>query len=69
MDCLLSLRYPNGRTHDVTLSTDMPVGPGHEFALFGRRWRAVGLVGARRDRSAESRMLCECVGMLEPTPV
>src|SRR5690242_5555749 len=36
METRLSLRYPNGRVHEVAL--DEPLKPGQEFELYGRRW-------------------------------
>jgi hypothetical protein len=36
----VSLRYPNGRTHEVEL--DDALAPGAEFDMFGRRWRVLG---------------------------
>ena len=35
---LLSLQYPNGRVHECSLDR-LDLAPGHEFELYGRRWR------------------------------
>jgi hypothetical protein len=39
MPTLVSLEYPNGRTHEAEVSEDLKLGA--EFELFGRRWRAI----------------------------
>jgi hypothetical protein len=51
---LLALRYPNGRTHEVELATELEAGD--EFDLYGRRWRVVGRAAAtdRRLRYRDS---------------
>ena len=61
MTKLLSLQYPNGRTHDLTHAQD--VKPGEEFELYGHRWTVVGRAGragryARVERSGEERLVC-----------
>ena len=43
MTKLLSLVYPNGRTHELTHAQD--VKPGEEFDLYGHRWTVVGRLG------------------------
>ena len=60
MPTLISLEYPNGRTHLAEVPEDLK--PGAEFELFGRRWRAVGPVPARYAyryvKRAQPRLLC-----------
>ncbi len=61
MTKLLSLQYPNGRTHELTHAHD--VKPGEEFELYGHRWTVVGRIGragryARVERSGEERLVC-----------
>jgi len=59
----LSLRYPNGRSHEVAL--DQILEPGQEFELYGRRWVVVGrLPGPRNVRQPprfEPPLLCHQV--------
>jgi len=61
MPTLVSLEYPNGRTHLAEVSED-DLTPGAEFELYGRRWRAVGPVPSRYaprfTAPAERRVLC-----------
>jgi hypothetical protein len=61
MATLLSLQYPNGRTHELTHTTD--VKPGEQFDLYGHRWTVVGRSDhgrryARVGRPGEERLLC-----------
>ncbi len=58
MDSLVSLRYPNGRVHEATLSTNAELVVGDQFDLYGRRWEAVGQIKARYEPHAPHRMLC-----------
>jgi hypothetical protein len=56
----LSLQYPNGRNHEVSL--DQILEPGQEFELYGRRWVVVGPVPGRSNYRQpprfEPRLLC-----------
>ena len=56
----LSLQYPNGRNHEVSL--DQILEPGHEFELYGRRWVVVGPAPSRSNYRQppkfEPRLLC-----------
>jgi hypothetical protein len=61
MTKLLSLQYPNGRTHELTHAQD--VKPGEEFELYGHRWTVVGRLGrggryGRFDRNGDERLVC-----------
>jgi hypothetical protein len=59
MSCLVSLEYPNGRTHELTLENPITLEPGYQFDLYGRRWIVVGRMGSvRTNRLREVRMLC-----------
>ena len=60
MDSLVSLKYPNGRTHEDILTSPDELRPGAEFDLHGRRWRALGFASHRGRRSGResARMLC-----------
>ena len=59
MDSPISLRYPNGRVHETTLSTTGELRPGHRFELYGRHWNALYLLEPSRWRVDEGRrMLC-----------
>jgi hypothetical protein len=65
---LLSLHYPNGRTHELTHTHD--VKPGEEFELYGHRWTVVGRVGrasryASGRRAGEDRVVCRQVVVVE----
>jgi hypothetical protein len=59
---LVSLRYPNGRSHDAVLRGAGALRPGDEFDLHGRHWRAVGPVPVGRHRLDRSRILCTSTG-------
>jgi hypothetical protein len=59
MDSPISLRYPNGRVHETTLSTSGGLNPGDRFELYGRHWDAVRVLEPSRWRTGqERRMLC-----------
>jgi hypothetical protein len=60
-ESLVSLEYPNGRTHYATLLGDAPLKPGQEFELYGRRWRAIAVAGKRQRAVHPERMLCRVV--------
>lgn len=65
VESLISLQYPNGRVHEVTLTTPAEVRPGYQFDLYGRRWNAVGLLRLPRGCARESqRMLCRSTAAL-----
>jgi hypothetical protein len=56
---LLSLQYPNGRTHEIESEKDLK--PGEEFEMYGRQWKVVGVSlppRAPRYRRLERRLLC-----------
>ncbi len=55
---LISLRYPNGRIHDETLTTVTGLTAGDRFDLYGRHWKAVGLTTLPRGAHERRRMLC-----------
>ena len=66
---LLSLQYPNGRVHECSLDW-LDMGPGHEFELYGRRWRVDRVLPAERARNGphllrDESLLCLCVGSRE----
>jgi len=44
----LKLQYPNGRTFDYLHASEGQIGVGHEFDVFGRRWRIAGTVPPSR---------------------
>jgi hypothetical protein len=54
----VSLRYPNGRVHEETLSLPGELRLGDRFELYGRQWSAVELLRPSRRKTGESRMLC-----------
>ena len=56
----ITLRYPNGRTHEADIATTVPLRPGVEFELYGRRWRALERAVPSRRRPYNPRVLCEC---------
>jgi hypothetical protein len=69
MESLISLEYPNGRTHQATFTSPSALQPGGEFVLYGRRWRAIGHVPERRLSPEPSRLLCRSTSRdLEPAP-
>ena len=61
VESLISLEYPNGRTHDATLLGEALLEPGQEFDLHGRRWRAVEPRRRRRPPVEPVRILCRAV--------
>ena len=68
VESLVSLEYPNGRTHHATIVGEAVLEPGQEFDLHGRRWRAVAAARTRRSSSEPGRILCKQVeGEAEPT--
>ena len=58
MSSLLSLQYPNGRTHELESVEEKR--PGEEFDLYGHRWKVVGAVRERGGRNTvkKLRLLC-----------
>jgi len=68
VDSPVSLRYPNGRVHEATVSNPGELRLGDRFELYGRRWSAVELLKVSRWRGNEPRrMLCVSSGMTAPT--
>lgn len=66
---LLSLQYPNGRVHECSLDR-LDLAPGHEFELYGRRWRVDRVLPAERARNEarllrDESLLCLCIGSRE----
>jgi hypothetical protein len=61
VESLVSLEYPNGRTHHATILGEAVLQPGQEFDLHGRRWRAVELGRTRRSSGEPARILCKQV--------
>ena len=61
MATLVSLEYPNGRTHEAEVPED-DLKPGAEFELYGRRWRAIyrtpPLPDNRYATPPQPRLLC-----------
>ena len=49
MESLVALEYPNGRTHETSVTTSRELEPGAGFDLHGRRWQVVGLVQSSRS--------------------
>ncbi|HZQ02530.1 MAG TPA: hypothetical protein VFA88_00760 [Gaiellaceae bacterium] len=62
MDWRVSLRYPDGRTHETTISVESHMHPGREFAAFGRRWRVVDAEVNGDNGDEPEPMVCECIG-------
>ena len=61
---LVSLEYPNGRTHDAMILGQAELQPGQEFDLHGRRWRAVERRVRRRPLPGDTlRLTCIAVSM------
>lgn len=63
MESLVSLQYPNGRTHQASLTTPRELKPGDRFELYGRHWQAIEskLRDGRRVLSTKkdaARLLC-----------
>ena len=56
----LTLKYPNGRSHQEIISDELRLTPGCDFRLHGHRWRAVAWSRprSRYDRNQTS-LLCE----------
>jgi hypothetical protein len=57
----LSLRYPNGRTHQCDYEGARRFHVGHEFELYGRRWRITDIGRPRGARRDESTRVATCV--------
>jgi hypothetical protein len=57
----LSLRYPNGRSHDLDYDGPQRFHVGHEFDLYGRRWRVIEMRRARAGRREEGPRIVTCV--------
>ena len=64
MPSLLSLHYPNGRSHDTEFPEDLK--PGEEFEMYGRQWKVVGVSlppsSIRYHQRVERRYLCRQTG-------
>lgn len=61
VESLVSLEYPNGRTHHATIVGEAVLQPGQEFDLHGRRWRVVAPARTRRSSAVPGRILCKQV--------
>ncbi len=61
MESLVSLEYPNGRTHECSIPTPARLRPGDEFDLFGRHWEATMVVRTGRGGDFAYRMSCRSV--------
>ena len=61
MESLISLEYPNGRTHECSIPTVAKLIPGDEFDLFGRHWEATMVLRTGRMGDFEYRMSCRSV--------
>ncbi|HET7136757.1 MAG TPA: hypothetical protein VFI04_00235 [Gaiellaceae bacterium] len=61
----LSLRYPNGRSHDITYEGPERFQVGQEFDLHGRRWRVVEIKRPRETRFGTSGRVVTCVPLTE----
>jgi hypothetical protein len=57
----LSLRYPNGRSHDIAYEGPERFQVGQEFELHGRRWRVAEIKRSRDTRFASSGRVVTCV--------
>ena len=53
----LSLKYPNGRSHDLEYDGPVRFHVGREFELYGRRWRVSQI---QRPRHQAGRVV-DCV--------
>jgi len=62
MDWRVSLRYPDGKTHETTISMPNLMHPGREFTAFGRRWRVVDSEVTDSDGEEAEVMVCDFVG-------
>jgi len=59
IDSPVSLRYPNGRVHEATLTKPGELILGDRFEFFGREWSADESLKGSRWRGGElPRMLC-----------
>ena len=59
MESLVALEYPNGRTHETSVTTSHELKPGAGFDLHGRHWRVVALAPTSRSaRNAQARIRC-----------
>lgn len=63
MDSLVALEYPNGRTHETSVTTSHELTPGAGFDLHGRHWRVVEFMRtSRSERNVQGRIRCLSVG-------
>ena len=54
------LRYPKGRLHDETVTTQVPLDVGSEFGLYGHTWKVVAVMLPRsRYDERKARLVCE----------
>jgi hypothetical protein len=54
------LRYPKGRLHDETVTTQLPLDVGSEFGLYGHTWKVVAVMFPRsRYDEHKTRLVCE----------
>jgi hypothetical protein len=59
MESLVALVYPNGQTHETTVTTADELEVGAGFDLYGRHWKVVGLMlSYRSTRHLPGRMRC-----------
>jgi hypothetical protein len=58
VESLVSLEYPNGRTHNASIFGEAILQPGQVFELHGRRWRAINPAKKRRSAGEPARILC-----------
>jgi hypothetical protein len=56
METPVTLRYPNGRSHDATLNRALL--PGERFELYGRTWTAVRTKQPHWQPDAVHRIVC-----------
>jgi hypothetical protein len=62
MESLVALVYPNGRTHETTVTTAHKLEVGAGFDLHGHYWKVVGLtLSYRSTRHLPARMRCVSV--------
>lgn len=57
----ISLDYPNGRSHVLDYEGPQRFHVGHEFELYGRRWRVSEIKRVRDTRAGGFNRVVACV--------
>jgi hypothetical protein len=64
----VTLKYPNGQTHDELLMTSVLLEPGSEFELYGRHWQAIRWAATSKSRFNYVPQSMLCSSHMTPSP-